>query len=247
VASSSDAGPSGVKDIDVLLGAEELVLIIDDTVGVWPKHRDNLVQIERYVYFPGCAVTFGRPGTALMERGLDEDESNGALTTCLRVLTEVHRRFFAELDDEKCSDNKEALVDVRHHLRALRRTILEGCCVLFTRVIPRNWRDPSEHPMWQLATALGARCTAEQSAEVTHVVAGDATDKTHWAHASGKYVVSVEWLICCGFTWQHAEESKFPIQSNGAAAAQTHFLGDDDVAAALKAAGGGISNKNNDA
>ena len=60
VASSSDAGPSGVKDIDVLLGAEKLVIILDDTVGVWPKHRANLIQIERYIYFPACAVRFGR-------------------------------------------------------------------------------------------------------------------------------------------------------------------------------------------
>ena len=60
VASSSDAGPGGVKDIDVLLGAEEMVLILDDTVGVWPRHRDNLMQVERYIYFPGDAVRFGR-------------------------------------------------------------------------------------------------------------------------------------------------------------------------------------------
>jgi len=60
VASSSDAGPGGVKDIDVLLGAEEMVLILDDTVGVWPRHKDNLMQVERYIYFPACAVRFGR-------------------------------------------------------------------------------------------------------------------------------------------------------------------------------------------
>jgi len=60
VASSSDAGPRMMKDIDVLLGAEELVLILDDTAGVWPKHRDNLVLIDRYIYFPACAVKFGR-------------------------------------------------------------------------------------------------------------------------------------------------------------------------------------------
>lgn len=245
VASSLDAGPSGVKDIDVLLGAEELVLIIDDTVGVWPKHRDNLVQIERYVYFPGCAITFGGPGASLMERGLDEDETNGALTACLRVMTEVHRRFFAELDEQK-HHNKETFVDVRRHLRALRRTILEGCCVLFTRVIPRNGGDPSEHPIWQLATALGARCVVKQSDEVTHVVAGDATDKTRWARETGKYVVPVEWLISCGFTWQRADEAKFPLTtSNGAASLPVQFAG-DDVAAALKAAGGGISNKTDD-
>jgi RNA polymerase II C-terminal domain phosphatase-like 3/4 len=60
VASSSDAGPGGVKDVDVLLGAEEMVMIMDDTVGVWPRHRANVVQVERYVYFPGDAARFGR-------------------------------------------------------------------------------------------------------------------------------------------------------------------------------------------
>lgn len=60
VASSSDAGGKMVKDLDVLLGAEEMVLILDDTAGVWPRHKDNLLQIERYIYFPACAVRFGR-------------------------------------------------------------------------------------------------------------------------------------------------------------------------------------------
>jgi RNA polymerase II C-terminal domain phosphatase-like 3/4 len=59
VASSSDAGAGMVKDIDVLLGAEELVVILDDTAAVWPKHRHNLIQVDRYIYFPSCAAKFG--------------------------------------------------------------------------------------------------------------------------------------------------------------------------------------------
>lgn len=27
--------------------------------GVWPRHRGNLVQIERYLYFPADAGRFG--------------------------------------------------------------------------------------------------------------------------------------------------------------------------------------------
>jgi RNA polymerase II C-terminal domain phosphatase-like 3/4 len=60
VASSRDAGPAGVKDLDVLLGADELVLVLDDTAVVWPRHRGNLLQVERYIYFPACAGKFGR-------------------------------------------------------------------------------------------------------------------------------------------------------------------------------------------
>lgn len=43
----------------MVLGREKCVLILDDTEGVWPRHRDNLVQIERYLYFPADAGRFG--------------------------------------------------------------------------------------------------------------------------------------------------------------------------------------------
>ena len=34
-----------VKDLDVVLGAETAVLILDDTSGVWPLHQRNLLQV----------------------------------------------------------------------------------------------------------------------------------------------------------------------------------------------------------
>ncbi|KAH7621996.1 hypothetical protein Ndes2526B_g02821 [Nannochloris sp. 'desiccata'] len=281
VASSSDAGPGGVKDIDVLLGAEEMVMILDDTVGVWPRHKDNLMQVERYIYFPACAVRFGRGGQSLFERGEDEDADNGALATCLRVLTEVHRRFFKEHDSQQLEQQKLAvnpntaangdaegvvsihentshqmlssLPDARAHLRAVRAEILVGCCILFSRIIPKDISDPSRHPFWQLATHLGAKCVSEQCPEVTHVVAANHTDKTNWAEKLGKFVVSPDWLMCCAFTWNHAEEEMFPLvddkgtssivntKGNTAVDAAKLLGGDDeaDVKAALAAAGGG--------
>ena len=54
-----DSTEYGVKDLDVVLGREEWVLILDDTEGVWPRHRDNLITVERYLYFPACAAKFG--------------------------------------------------------------------------------------------------------------------------------------------------------------------------------------------
>jgi RNA polymerase II C-terminal domain phosphatase-like 3/4 len=48
-----------VKDLDVVLGRERGALVLDDTEGVWPRHRDNLVQVERYLYFPADAARFG--------------------------------------------------------------------------------------------------------------------------------------------------------------------------------------------
>ncbi len=43
----------------MVLGRERVVLVLDDTEGVWPRHRDNLVQIERYLFFPADAGRFG--------------------------------------------------------------------------------------------------------------------------------------------------------------------------------------------
>lgn len=39
----------------MVLGRERTVLILDDTEGVWPRHRDNLVQVGR----EGGAVKWG--------------------------------------------------------------------------------------------------------------------------------------------------------------------------------------------
>ena len=54
-----DSTQRWVKDLDVVLGNEAAALVMDDTEGVWPRHRDNLLAVERYVYFPACAARFG--------------------------------------------------------------------------------------------------------------------------------------------------------------------------------------------
>jgi hypothetical protein len=41
----ADSTRAGVKDLDVLLADESLVLILDDTEHVWEKHRANLIQV----------------------------------------------------------------------------------------------------------------------------------------------------------------------------------------------------------
>ena len=35
-----------MKDLDVMLGAESAVLILDDTQGVWPRHASNLLLVR---------------------------------------------------------------------------------------------------------------------------------------------------------------------------------------------------------
>ena len=192
-------------------------------------------------------------GQSLLERGEDEDAERGALAVSLRVLTEIHSRFFSSGahwrrvcigSSHSCrrpagltaaraagcaAAEPGAVADVRHHLRWVRSQVLEGCCVLFSRIFPKDCTEPSSHPMWALAVKvrgpparplaappalrlpahsasshrllrmqLGARCVTEPGDDVTHVVAGTATQKTQWAQEAGKLVVTPDWLGCCG-------------------------------------------------
>ncbi|KAI7844187.1 hypothetical protein COHA_002322 [Chlorella ohadii] len=234
VISAGDSTQRSVKDLDVVLGRERTVLILDDTEGVWPRHRDNLVQIERYIYFPADAGRFGFRGQSLLERGVDEKEGEGALSTCLQVMSGVQERFFEQAD--------HGAADVRPLLRAARQAVLSGVCVLFSRVVPLDCKDPSVHPLWQLALKLGAQCTTGQEEGVTHVVATDITDKTRWARSQGKFVVAPSWLWCSAYTWRRADEAQFPVRPGGSAAAAQAAAPRseaEDVAQALAAAGGG--------
>jgi RNA polymerase II C-terminal domain phosphatase-like 3/4 len=99
VISSGDSTQRWVKDLDVVLGSDEAVLILDDTPGVWPAHKGNLIQIERYVYFPACAGKFAAMGggegpKSRLERAEDEEGDTGPLSTALGVLRRVHAAFF---------------------------------------------------------------------------------------------------------------------------------------------------------
>ncbi len=53
-----DSTKRHVKSLDVVLGADTSVLILDDTEGVWPAHYANLIQVDRYIFFPACVSRY---------------------------------------------------------------------------------------------------------------------------------------------------------------------------------------------
>ena len=53
-----DSTKRHVKSLDVVLGADTSVLILDDTEGVWPAHAANLIQVDRYIFFPACVSRY---------------------------------------------------------------------------------------------------------------------------------------------------------------------------------------------
>ncbi len=60
----------------------------------------------------------------------------------------MHKRSFAA--------ESEQGRDVRKYLAAVRGSILKGVHLVFSHIVPQNFRDPQSHPMWQLAEQVGA-------------------------------------------------------------------------------------------
>ncbi|OMP09626.1 hypothetical protein COLO4_05290 [Corchorus olitorius] len=193
------------KDLDGVLGLESAVVIIDDSVRVWPHHKLNLIAVERYTYFPSSRRQFGLPGPSLLEIDHDERPEDGTLASSLAVIERIHQEFFSHqnLDD----------VDVRTILASEKRKILNGCRIVFSRVFPVDEANPHLHPLWQTAEQFGAVCTYQIDERVTHVVAiSPGTEKVNWALSNGKFVVHPGWVEASALLYRRANEVDFAIK-----------------------------------
>ncbi|CAH9052066.1 unnamed protein product [Cuscuta epithymum] len=194
------------KDLEGVLGMESSVVIIDDSVRVWPHNKLNLIVVERYIYFPCSRRQFGLPGPSLLEIDHDERPEAGTLASSLAVIEKIHQMFFEHpsLDE----------ADVRNILATEQRRILSGCRIVFSRVFPVGEANPHLHPLWQTAEQFGAVCTNQIDEKVTHVVANSlGTDKVNWALATGRFVVHPGWVEASALLYRRANEHDFAIKS----------------------------------
>ncbi|XP_057496694.1 RNA polymerase II C-terminal domain phosphatase-like 3 isoform X2 [Actinidia eriantha] len=170
------------KDLDGVLGMESGVVIVDDSVRVWPHNKLNLIVVERYIYFPCSRRQFGLAGPSLLEIDHDERPEEGTLASSLAVIERIHQNFFSHRSLDEA--------DVRNILASEQRKILAGCRIVFSRVFPVGETNPHLHPLWQTAEQFGAVCTNQIDEQVTHVVANSlGTDKVNWALSTGRFVV----------------------------------------------------------
>ncbi|PWA80241.1 BRCT domain-containing protein [Artemisia annua] len=193
------------KDLEGVLGMESAVVIIDDSIRVWPHNKLNLIVVERYIYFPCSRRQFGLPGPSLLEIDHDERPDEGTLASSLAVIEKIHQNFFMEksLDD----------ADVRNILASEQRKILGGCRIVFSRVFPVGESSPHMHPLWQTAEQFGAVCTNQLDEQVTHVVANSlGTDKVNWALATGRPVVHPGWVEASALLYRRANEQDFAVK-----------------------------------
>ncbi|KAG6523919.1 hypothetical protein ZIOFF_013807 [Zingiber officinale] len=194
------------KDLDGVLGMESAVVIIDDSVRVWPHNKLNLIVVERYTYFPSSRRQFGLLGPSLLEIDHDERPEDGTLASSLAVIERLHQNFF--------SHNSLKDVDVRNILAAEQRKILAGCRIVFSRIFPVGEANPHMHPLWQTAEQFGAVCTNQIDEQVTHVVANSlGTDKVNWALSTGRFVVHPGWVEASALLYRRVSEHDFAVKT----------------------------------
>ncbi|CAN1328374.1 RNA polymerase II C-terminal domain phosphatase-like 3 [Linum perenne] len=193
------------KDLEGVLGMESAVVIIDDSVRVWPHNKLNLIVVERYIYFPCSRRQFGLPGPSLLEIDHDERPEDGTLACCLGVIERIHQSFFKHESLEQA--------DVRIILASEQRKILAGCRIVFSRIFPVGEASPHLHPLWQTAEEFGAVCTNQIDDQVTHVVANSlGTDKVNWALSNGRFVVHPGWVEASALLYRRASERDFSVK-----------------------------------
>ncbi|KAL0031859.1 hypothetical protein WJX79_000365 [Trebouxia sp. C0005] len=178
-----------------LEGREPVALVVDDTSSVWGNHEENLVAVERYIYFPASRRQFGSKAKSLLEMRRDETPQSGMLMTALSVLLRTHARMFSALNQSGGVEaaghrlGQRPLWDVRQVLQDERKQVLAG-----------------------RLSSLGPPAPPSNSDAVTHVAAYvNGTEKVYWAQRTGKFVVTPDWLNCSAMLWKRAAEAAYPV------------------------------------
>ncbi|GAA5896864.1 hypothetical protein JCM6882_005053 [Rhodosporidiobolus microsporus] len=119
------------------------------------------------------------------------------------ILSTVHGRFFEE-------HKARSTADVASIIPALKRQALRSTHLVFSGLVALGSR-PEDSEYWKLATTFGARCSAELSSSVTHLVANQAgTAKVHSARRNPRIkIVYPQWLLESVAHWTRCDESAY--------------------------------------
>lgn len=96
-------------------------------------------------------------------------------------------------------------------LKIVRKDVLKGCKIVFSRVFPTQFQADNHH-LWKTAEQLGATCFRELDPSVTHVVSQEAgTEKSRWALKNNKFLVHPRWIEAANYLWQRQPEENFRV------------------------------------
>ncbi|KAF8781336.1 hypothetical protein HU200_000542 [Digitaria exilis] len=159
---------------------------------------DNLILMDRYHYFASTCRNYGYDTSSMAEQNCDAREHDGSLAVALQVLRRVHQLFFDSVVDGYFPDVRQVIAEVR-------REVLRGCTVVFSRL---NYLEDFAED-----TPISApSCKVDVDETVTHVVAEHpGTEKAQWARDNDKFLVNWKWIQAAKFRWCRQEEQYFPV------------------------------------
>ncbi|KAF5178366.1 Rna polymerase ii c-terminal domain phosphatase-like [Thalictrum thalictroides] len=110
VLSKENCTRDGQKSLGVVLAPAKAVVVLDDTLDAWKRHKDNLIVMKKYQYFSTASHVVN------IETMEDESETEGELARVLQKLKKVHHMFFnpeIEVDAQRL-DVKQVLKKVQN-------------------------------------------------------------------------------------------------------------------------------------
>nr|XP_019044358.1 hypothetical protein I302_07642 [Kwoniella bestiolae CBS 10118]OCF23288.1 hypothetical protein I302_07642 [Kwoniella bestiolae CBS 10118] len=129
------------------------------------------------------------------------------------ILTDVHRRFYRAFDSLENWDPKTSLpmsCDVEFIIPEMKSTVLEGCNLVFSGLIPQAV-NPETTEIWQTAETFGALCSLSVHPRITHCVT--ATLNTEKTYRSSKIpdvkIVWANWFWDSIALWHRQDENKY--------------------------------------
>eukprot|EP00126_Sphaerothecum_destruens_P011182 Sdes_comp20872_c0_seq3m17817 len=202
---------------------DHMVVIIDDREDVW-KFCKNLVKVMPYEFFAGAADVNALPMDQ-KPAAADESTALGGEKESVDDLLRVPQDDDYHIDDiadvlEKIHDifyktyNSGYPADVKNIIPAIKKSVLKGCHLVFSGVIPLN-ENPENSRVWKSAVEFGAKCYLEFDPQITtHLVASKAgTVKVMSAMASkNTYLVNVKWLVQSIGSYKRLEEFEYPLE-----------------------------------
>jgi RNA polymerase II subunit A-like phosphatase len=218
VISRTEMADSQKKDLDHIFPSDDrAIIILDDNIGVWHKHKSNVYHIVAYEFWRHCfgiqsevnnaAGTKRSAQTEKFEKEqamilkqqseqysmskmvyLEKRESDNQLFIMENLLQFVHDKFFEKYNQKQNVHVKDLMVESMS-------SILAGCKLLFSGILDKK-KAPEQNSLWRRAQRMGAQCTTEMQSDITHVIAGDnVTEKVRQARQMpGVFIVHLSWL-----------------------------------------------------
>jgi RNA polymerase II C-terminal domain phosphatase-like 3/4 len=85
-------------------------------------------------------------------------------------------------------------------LKTVRRDVLKGCKIVFSRVFPTQFQADNHH-LWRMVEQLGATCSTEAG-----------TEKSRRALKHNKFLVHPGWIEATNYFWQkQPEENRISV------------------------------------